>query len=41
MTIGILILVALVLYESPQLLSRLRTQGRLAREREAPAADPG
>jgi ribose transport system ATP-binding protein len=39
MTIGILILLALVLYESPELLSRLRTQGRLRREREAPAAE--
>ncbi len=37
MTIGLLILAALVLYESPQLLARLRTQGRLRREREASA----
>jgi len=35
MTIGLLILAALVLYESPQLLARLRTQGRLRREGEA------
>ena len=41
MTIGVLILAALVLYESPELLSRLRTQGRLRREREAPAAGAG
>ena len=34
-TIGLLILAALVLYESPQLLARLRTQGRLRREGEA------
>jgi ribose transport system ATP-binding protein len=39
MTIGLLILLALVLYKSPELLSRLRTQGRLRlRGREAPAA---
>jgi ribose transport system ATP-binding protein len=39
MTIGLLILLALVLYKTPELLSRLRTQGRLRlREREAPAA---
>jgi ribose transport system ATP-binding protein len=37
MTIGLLILAALVLYESPQLLARLRTQGRLRREGEASA----
>jgi ribose transport system ATP-binding protein len=37
MTIGLLILAALVLYESPQLLARLRTQGRLQREGEASA----
>ena len=37
MTIGLLILAALVLYESPQLLARLRTQGRIRREREASA----
>ncbi len=41
MTIGVLILLALVLYESPELLARLRTQGRLRREREGPAAEPG
>jgi ribose transport system ATP-binding protein len=40
MTIGLLILLALVLYKSPELLSRLRTQGRLRTPRrgEAPAA---
>jgi ribose transport system ATP-binding protein len=37
MTIGLLILAALVLYESPQLLARLRTQGRLRREGDASA----
>ena len=37
MTIGLLILAALVLYESPQLLARLRTQGRLRREGGASA----
>jgi ribose transport system ATP-binding protein len=42
MTIGVLILLALVLYQSPELLARLRTSwggvGRLqSREREAPA----
>ncbi len=41
MTIGLLILVALVLYESPELLSRLRTQGRLRREGDTPAAEAG
>ena len=35
MTIGLLILAALVLYESRPLLARLRTQGRLRREGKA------